>query len=51
MCEQRTPLKSGSVVLCRAADKFVSAIGFFDETGGAEDGDEAVAYAMEKAEI
>ena len=37
------------MVVCRAADEFVPAIGCSDEAGGAEGGDEVAAYAMEKA--
>lgn len=48
--EQRTPLAGCGAVVRRAANEFVTTIGFSDETGGAENGDEVVAYAMEKAD-
>ena len=50
MREQRTPLAGGGVVVRRAADEFVPAIGIFDEAGVAEGGDESPASVMEKAE-
>jgi hypothetical protein len=49
--EQRTPFVGNGVVVRRAAGEFVTAIGFSDEAGGAEDGDEVAGYATEKAEI
>lgn len=39
------------MVVRRAADEFVTAIGFFDKAGSAENCDKLAAYAMEKAEI
>ena len=51
MIKQRTPFAGGDAVVCRAANQFVAAIGFSEETGGAEGGDEVAGYAMEKGEI
>jgi hypothetical protein len=50
VCEQRTPFAGGGVVVRCAADEFVPTVGFFDEAGGAEGGDELTACVMEKAE-
>jgi len=50
MREKRTPFAGGGVVVRRAADEFVAAIGFFDKAGGAEGGYESPACVMEKAE-
>lgn len=38
--KQRTPFEGGGVVIARAADEFVPAISFYEEAGGAEDGDD-----------
>jgi hypothetical protein len=37
--EQRTPFAGGGVIIRRAADEFVPAIGFPDKAGGAECGE------------
>ena len=48
MRKRRTPFAGLGVVVRRAADEFVPAIGFFYEEGGAETSDELMACAMEK---
>ena len=43
VCKKRTPFAGGGMVVHHAADEFVSAISFFDESSHAEDGDDFAA--------
>jgi hypothetical protein len=44
MMKQRTPFAGGCMMVARVTDEFVLAIGFSEETGDAEDGDNFACY-------
>jgi len=48
--EERTPFAGGRMFGRRAAGEFVTVIGFSDEAGGDEGGDDVAAYAINKVE-